>query len=103
MKQVVFKMQLKQGYEAEYRKRHDEIWPELVTLLKQNGIKDYHIYFDKETHTLIAVQYVDEQAVTDLSQYPLMRKWWDHMAELMEVNAEGAPVVVILGEVFSMS
>jgi L-rhamnose mutarotase len=42
--QIAFKMQLFPGFEAEYRKRHDEIWPELVALLKEAGISEYSIF-----------------------------------------------------------
>ena len=38
MEKYAFKMKLNPGMEAEYRKRHDEIWPELVALLKDAGI-----------------------------------------------------------------
>lgn len=102
MEQVVFKMKLKPDCEAEYRKRHDEIWPELVTLLKQNGIKNYDIYFDKETDTLIAIQDIDEGITASLHKNPLMMKWWEHMADVMEVNPDQSPVVVGLEKVFSM-
>lgn len=102
MKQVVFKMKLKNGCEAEYRKRHNEIWPELITLLKQNGIKNYDIYFEKETDTLIAVQYIDEGITANLRETPLMMKWWKHMADLMETNPDKSPVVIDLEKVFSM-
>ena len=30
MQKYAFKMQLNPGMEAEYKRRHDEIWPELV-------------------------------------------------------------------------
>lgn len=30
MKRIAFKMKLKAGFEKEYQKRHDEIWPELA-------------------------------------------------------------------------
>nr|WP_067058933.1 L-rhamnose mutarotase [Mucilaginibacter sp. L294] len=102
MKQVVFKMKLKHGFEAEYRKRHEEIWPELVTLLKQSGIKNYSIFFDKETDTLIAVQYIDASIIANLQENPVMIKWWEHMADLMETNPDKSPVVVDLENVFSM-
>jgi L-rhamnose mutarotase len=102
MKQVVFKMKLKHGCEAEYRERHDEIWPELVTLLKQNGIKNYDIYFDEETYTLIAIQYMDENITANLRGNPIMLKWWEHMADLMDTNPDHSPVVIGLEKVFSM-
>lgn len=102
MKQVVFKMKLGQGCEGEYRKRHEVIWPELVTLLKQNGVKNYDIYFDKETDTVIAVQYIDEGSTASLHGNPLMMEWWEHMADVMETNPDKSPLVVGLEKVFSM-
>ena len=50
-----FKMKLNPGMEAEYRKRHDEIWPELVTLLHDAGVSDYSIHLDPETNILFGV------------------------------------------------
>ena len=49
-----FKMKLKPGCIDEYRKRHDEIWPELVKAHSDCGISDYTIFFDEETLTLFA-------------------------------------------------
>ena len=56
MTRYAFKMKLKPGYVAEYKRRHDMIWPELSALLKKNGIADYSIFFDEETNILFAVQ-----------------------------------------------
>ncbi|MGB9142439.1 MAG: L-rhamnose mutarotase, partial [Aestuariivirga sp.] len=39
-------MFLKPGMEAEYKRRHDEIWPELLDLLHAAGISEYSIYLD---------------------------------------------------------
>ena len=41
-------MKLFKGYEAEYKRRHEEIWPELTTLLKENGVSDYSIFLDEK-------------------------------------------------------
>lgn len=49
-----FKMQLHPGMEAEYKKRHDAIWPELVALLHEAGVSDYSIHLDRETNTLVS-------------------------------------------------
>ena len=46
MQRNAFKMQLKPGYEAEYKKRHDEIWPELAEELGKAGVSDYSIFLD---------------------------------------------------------
>ena len=52
MQRVAFKMQLNKGAEAEYKKRHDELWPELTQLLKSKGISDYAIFLDESTNSL---------------------------------------------------
>ena len=44
-----FKMKLNPGMEDEYRRRHDEIWPELTELLKDAGVEDYSIHLDRES------------------------------------------------------
>ncbi len=98
-----FKMKLRKGYEAEYKKRHDEIWPELSDLLKDAGISDYSIFLDEETATLFAVQKLKAgHQPMDLSQHPVMRKWWRYMADIMETNPDLSPVVVPLDEVFHL-
>jgi L-rhamnose mutarotase len=102
MEQVVFKMKLKPGFKAEYITRHDKIWPELVALLKESGIKKYDIFFDEQTDSLIAVQYIDDGGATNLAGNPIMIKWWEYMADLMETNPDKSPVVVGLENVFSM-
>ena len=103
MKRNAFKMKLKPGYEAEYKKRHDEIWPELTVLLKNAGISDYSIFLDEETLTLFAVQKLtDDNTTENLPNLPIMRKWWDHMGDIMETNPDGSPVVTPLKEVFHM-
>ena len=103
MKRNSFKMQLKPGNEAEYQKRHDEIWPELSKVLSEAGVSDYSIYLDEETLTLFAFQKLsDDNTADDLPKHPLVRKWWDYMADLMETKPDNEPVTVPLKEVFHM-
>ncbi|MVN20820.1 L-rhamnose mutarotase [Mucilaginibacter arboris] len=99
---VAFKMKLKPGFEREYQKRHDEIWPELAQLLKDNGISDYTIFLDEETHTLFAVQKLSGQSSQDLGQTEIVKKWWAYMADLMDTNPDNSPVSVPLKEVFHL-
>ncbi len=100
---VAFKMKLKPGAAAEYRKRHEHIWPELEQLLRTSGISDYSIFLDEETHTLFAVQKVEgELDSQQLGQNPVVKKWWAYMADIMETNADNSPVSVPLAELFYM-
>ena len=48
-------MKLRPGHEAEYKRKHDEIWPELSALLREAGVSDYSIWLDEETNHLFGV------------------------------------------------
>jgi len=96
-----FKMQLKPGFEKEYKKRHDEIWPELKDALINAGIYDYSIFLDEETHMLFAVYKLNEVDTSEqLPELPIMKKWWDYMSDIMEVNPDNSPISISLNEVF---
>lgn len=103
MKRNAFKMYLKPGMEEEYKRRHDAIWPELKKLLHEQGVQDYTIFLDPETNVLFAVQKADsEKGSQETDQSGIIQKWWDYMADLMEVNPDNSPVTEYLKEVFHM-
>jgi L-rhamnose mutarotase len=103
MQKYAFKMQLHQGCEAEYIRRHDEIWPELVSLLKAAGVEDYSIHLDRETNILFGVLWRrDDHAMDDLPKHPVMQRWWAHMADIMETKADNEPVATPLVPVFHL-
>lgn len=88
-----FRMQLKPGVIDEYRRRHDEIWPELAEAISMAGIYDYSIFLDEETLSLFAVLKLRDDNTRDtLPHQPVMRRWWDYMAELMVVEPDNKPV-----------
>ena len=89
---LAFRMQLKPGHVAEYRRRHDEIWPELSQLLREAGISDYSIFLDEDTLSLFAVLRLAHENQRDtLPEHPIMKRWWDYMAPLMEVEPNNRP------------
>lgn len=103
MKREAFKMYLKPGKEAEYEKRHSQIWPELKLLLKENGVSDYAIYWDKQTNVLFGCQKIEgDSSSQDLGSNPIVQKWWDYMADIMETNPDNSPISISLDEVFYM-
>jgi L-rhamnose mutarotase len=102
-KRFGFKMKLNPGMKEEYRKRHGEIWPELVKLLKEAGIGNYSIFLDEETNTLFAYQEQSgESSSQDLGNTEIVKKWWKYMADIMETNPDNSPVSVPLEQVFFM-
>jgi len=103
MKRVAFKMKLKKGFEEEYKKRHDEIWPDLVKELEEAGVSDYSIYLDNETLFLFAFQKVkDNNQADELPNKKIVKKWWNYMADIMDTNDDNSPVATELKEVFHM-
>ena len=103
MKRHAFTMKLKPGVVTEYKKRHDEIWPELSRAIREAGISDYSIFLDEETLTLFAVQkQTDNNTAADLPNHPIVKKWWAHMSPLMEVNPDNSPKCGGLREVFHL-
>ncbi len=103
MKRLAFKMHLNEGQKEEYKKRHNEIWPELKKLLKDAGVKEYSIFLDEETNMLFAFQKVSGIAGSqNLGETEIVKRWWKHMADIMETNPDNSPVTVELEEVFYM-
>jgi L-rhamnose mutarotase len=104
MQRIAFKMKLFKGFEVEYRKRHDAIWPELTSLLKSTGIEDNSIFLDEETNSLFGVLRIkDKMKLDELAHHPVMKKWWAYMKDIMESNPDDSPVSVPLKEVFYLS
>jgi L-rhamnose mutarotase len=98
-----FRMKLNPGTKAEYIRRHDEIWPELVELLQDAGVFDYSIHLDEETNTLFGVLWRrSDHRMADLPNHPVMKRWWAHMADIMETKPDNEPVAVPLETVFHM-
>ncbi|WP_242204086.1 L-rhamnose mutarotase [Aestuariivivens insulae] len=103
MKRLAFKMKLHEGQMNAYKSRHDQLWPELKKLLKDSGVSEYSIFLDEETNTLFAFQkVVGDGGSQDLADNPIVKKWWDFMADIMEVNPDNSPVSIPLEEVFYM-
>ena len=103
MEKFAFKMRLNPGCRAEYIKRHNEIWPELVDLLKDAGVSDYSLHLDAETNTLFGVLWrKDGHGMDELPSHPLMQKWWAQMADIMETHPNNEPVATPLETVFHM-
>ena len=98
-----FKMFLNPGRAAEYRRRHDAIWPELAQPLRDSGVANYSIHLDEETSVLFAyLERGEDHRMDALPDHPVMRRWWDHMKDIMRTNPGGSPVAVPLTEMFHL-
>ena len=103
MRRHAFTMKLKPGNVAEYKRRHERIWPELAEVLRVAGISDFSIFLDEKTLTLFAVQKLSEgNTAAELPRNPVVKRWWDSMAPLMEVNPDNSPACGELKQVFHL-
>ena len=103
MEKIAFRMRHNPGMAGEYKARHDAIWPELAALLKAAGVSDYSIHLDEETGLLFGVLWRrDDHTMDSLPDHPVMKRWWAHMADIMETKPDNEPVAVPLRTVFHM-
>ncbi|MDD3360517.1 MAG: L-rhamnose mutarotase [Hespellia sp.] len=98
-----FKMKLYDGMEAEYEKRHNELWPEMADMIHEYGGHNYTIYWDKDTNILFGyIEVEEEERWAKSADTPINRKWWDFMAPVMETNPDNSPVCVDLHTMFHL-
>jgi L-rhamnose mutarotase len=101
VEKIAFVMTLKPGCEEEYKKRHDQLWPELALELKKAGISNYSIYLHPPTLKLFAIlDRTHDHTMADLPNTPAVKKWWSYMADLMETNLDSSPLVEDLKPMF---
>ena len=98
-----FKMKLYPGMEAEYKKRHDALWPEMADMIHEYGGRNYSIFLDRETNTLFGTLEVEsEERWAKSADTEVCRRWWHYMADIMETNPDESPVSTDLVPVFHL-
>jgi L-rhamnose mutarotase len=100
---VAFRMTLDPGQAEAYRRRHDDIWPELTQALIAAGVIDYRIWLDPQSHHLFAVlrRRVDH-TLDRLPDTEVMQRWWAMMADIMQTHADNVPIQVDLTPMFHL-
>jgi L-rhamnose mutarotase len=104
MQRIAFLMKIKPGTEAEYRRRHQQVWPEMLADLKRAGCQNYSIYLHgTDLFAYMEVEdfshYLDIMATSQASQ-----RWEEQMADILirDTTAEtGFPP--LLEEVFHLA
>ncbi|GAA4281306.1 L-rhamnose mutarotase [Gaetbulibacter aestuarii] len=98
-----FKMRVYPNETEEYFKRHNPIWKSLEDTLRKNGVKNYSIFLDEETNILFGYAEIESETAWEaISDTDICRKWWDHMADIMDTNSDNSPVSKDLKEVFHL-
>jgi L-rhamnose mutarotase len=88
MAQYAWVLEVRPGYEEEYKRRHDEIWPEMVEALREAGIRNYSIF--RYGLTLFGYFETDdlESTVESLGNSEANRRWGEWMAPIMKIEAD---------------
>lgn len=83
-------LEVRPGYEEEYKKRHDEIWPEMLAALREAGIRNYNIF----RHGLTLFGYFEtddlERAKAVLAAGEVNQRWAREMAPIMRIEIDPA-------------
>lgn len=84
MEKYAWKATIKDGCLEEYCKRHDEIWPELVQLLKDAGICNYTIWnVGNELFGYYECEKGIKFAADTQANSPIVDKWNEYMKDVM--------------------
>ena len=88
MKNYAWVLEVRPGYEEEYKKRHDEIWPEMVDMLKDAGLRNYNIF----RYGLTLFGYFEtedlKKSINHIAKSEVNKKWAEFMAPIMKVDID---------------
>ena len=88
MRNYAWILEVRPGYEEEYKKRHDEIWPEMVEMLREAGLRNYNIF----RHGLKLFGYFEadnlEKSIKHIASSEVNKKWAEYMAPIMKVDID---------------
>lgn len=105
MQRVGFTFKIRPELRDDYKKAHDEIWPEMVKALRDVGIRNYSIYF-KEGGLMFAYLESDnyDLSMEKLSKMDVNTRWQKHMEKyfIKEDKSIIGPEVELLEEVFHL-
>ena len=89
MERYAWKARIKEGKKAEYKKRHDEIWPEMKQTLKSAGIANYSIWnVDDELFGYYECEKGVEFAAKVQAESPVVQRWNEYMKDVMEMEVD---------------
>jgi len=90
MERVGFTMRLRPGQEAEYRRRHSAVWPDMLDALRAAGAHDYSIFIHGDD--LFAYLEVEDFAAfrAFMAAAPVNDRWQAEMAPLIDPMTDPA-------------
>lgn len=103
MQRIAFLMRLKADQKEEYKRRHDQIWPEMLATLRKAGMHNYSIFLNG-AQLFAYLEVEDFEAMTRiLANDPVNARWQASMQSLIEAPVDPETnFSPILAEMFHM-
>ena len=99
---LAFRLRIRPGMTAEYRRRHDEIWPEMLAALRADGISRYEIFLCEDSREVFGFQIRSRPPTPPAAACdPVILRWRAHMADVLEMDGD-QPLRLPLERVFLM-
>tara|TARA_A100001011_G_scaffold259289_1_gene267615 strand:+ start:192 stop:506 length:315 start_codon:yes stop_codon:yes gene_type:complete len=88
MSNYAWVLEVRPGYEDEYKKRHDEIWPEMVQMLSDAGLRNYNIF----RHGLTLFGYFEtddlKKSIDHIVKSEVNKKWGEYMSDILKSEVD---------------
>ena len=103
MQRIAFIMSIKPGSEEEYRRRHRQVWPELLADLKRAGCQNYSIFL-RGTELFAYMEVADFQRyLATMAASDASKRWEAQMSDILIRETEAATgFPPVLEEVFHL-
>ncbi|HEY1353184.1 MAG TPA: L-rhamnose mutarotase [Ktedonobacteraceae bacterium] len=103
MQRIAFLMEIRPGSEQEYRRRHRQVWPQLLADLKRAGCRNYSLYL-QGTRLFAYMEVEDLQRYQQIMAASKVSKRWEaYMSDILIRETEAASgFPPLLEEVFHL-
>ncbi len=88
MERYAWKAKVLPGKLEEYTRRHAEIWPEMVEVLKAAGMENYSIWITGDTLFGYYECRSVEEAARIQAESPVVDKWNEYMKDVMVMEMD---------------
>lgn len=101
---MCFIAKLKPGTEDEYKRRHDEIWPEMVVALRESGFANFSLF--RRGLTVVAYAECDPsvlEAISALEATDVNQRWSDYIADVFSEARDDAGSLLFADELWYLA
>ena len=88
MSHYAWVLEVRPGEEEDYKKRPDEVWPDMVEMLSEAGLRNYNIF----RHGLTLFGYFEtddlKKSIDHIAKSEVNKKWGEYMAPIMKVDID---------------